>query len=110
MPQTELKVASDDLLPVPVGSPDRHPVAVYLARLAPGSRRSQQAALETISSLLTNGRIGIEELPLAKTRLSAHPGLTGCTGRTIQPGDGKSAPCSSAGRPPRSVATGNDER
>ena len=63
MPQTELKVASDDLLPVPVGSPDRHPVAVYLARLAPGSRRSQQAALETISSLLTNGRIGIEELP-----------------------------------------------
>ena len=63
MSQTELAVASDELLPVPVGNPDRHPVAVYLARLAPGSRRSQKAALETMASLLTGGRIGIEELP-----------------------------------------------
>jgi site-specific recombinase XerD len=63
MPENQLTVASEDLLPVPVGNPDRHPVAVYLARLAPGSRRSQKAALETMASLLTGGRVGIEELP-----------------------------------------------
>jgi site-specific recombinase XerD len=63
MQNTEVAVVSDELLPVPVGNPDRHPVAVYLARLAPGSRRSQKSALETMADLLTGGRIGIEELP-----------------------------------------------
>src|SRR5580704_14614900 len=58
-----LAEAPDDLLPVPVGDPAQHPVAVYLARLAPGSRRSQKGALGTMASLVTSGRIGIEELP-----------------------------------------------
>jgi site-specific recombinase XerD len=58
-----LPESADELLPVPVGSPDRHPVAVYLARLAPGSRRSQQAALATMAGLLTGDRLGVDELP-----------------------------------------------
>ncbi len=59
---------SEDLLPAPVVDPALHPVAVYLARLAPGSRRSQKAALETMADLLTSGRIGIEELPWDRLR------------------------------------------
>src|SRR5664280_1114574 len=58
-----LLVQTDDLLPVPVADPARHPVAVYLARLAPGSRRSQKGALETMSQLFTSDRLGIDALP-----------------------------------------------
>ena len=58
-----LPAVPDDLLPAPVEDPARHPVAVYLARLAPGSRRSQRAALETMAGLLTSDRVGAEELP-----------------------------------------------
>jgi len=58
-----LPAVPDDLLPSPVADPDRHPVAVYLARLAPGSRRSQKAALETMARLLTSDCLGADELP-----------------------------------------------
>lgn len=51
------------LFAVPVSDPSRHPAAVYLTRLAPGSRRSQKAALETMASILSSGRIGTDELP-----------------------------------------------
>ncbi len=53
----------DDFLPIPVDDPDRHPVKVYLARLAPGSRRSQKAALEAMATLLTSGRLKADHLP-----------------------------------------------
>ena len=59
---------SEDLLPAPVVDPALHPVAVYLARLAPGSRRSQKSALETMADILTTGRIGIDELPWHRLR------------------------------------------
>jgi integrase len=38
-----------------VPASDRHPVAVYLARLAPGSRRAMRQALEAIAEVLAPG-------------------------------------------------------
>src|SRR2546427_6052113 len=35
---------------------DRHPVAVYLARLAPSSRRTMHAVLNSIAGLLSDAR------------------------------------------------------
>ncbi len=63
MTDSHLPALSEDLVPTPVANLTRHPVAVYLARLAPGSRRSQRAALETMAGILTTGRLGIDELP-----------------------------------------------
>jgi site-specific recombinase XerD len=63
MIQPHVPKSNEDLAPVPVGDPTRHPVAVYLARLAPGSRRSQRGALVTMARILTTGRVGIDELP-----------------------------------------------
>src|SRR3984893_7807129 len=48
-PRHELAVADKVLL-------DRHPVAVYLARLAPSSRRTMHAALNSIAGLLSDDR------------------------------------------------------
>ena len=42
---------------------DRHPVRVYLARLAAGSRRTMAQALEKIAKLATAGHYSAEELP-----------------------------------------------
>lgn len=49
--------ARDALVPVPRGTLplSRHPVAVYLAGLAPGSRRTQRTALRTIAGIVSWG-------------------------------------------------------
>src|SRR5215210_2794538 len=47
---------------------DKHPAAVYLARLAPGSRRTMATALETIAALLSAGRHTAATLPWHELR------------------------------------------
>jgi site-specific recombinase XerD len=48
--------------------PDRHPVLVYLARLAPGSRRTMRQSLETMVDLLTSGRLTAETVDWSAIR------------------------------------------
>lgn len=50
-------------LPLVVLPSDRHPAAVYLARLAAGSRRTMLGALNTAASLITSGRCDVETMP-----------------------------------------------
>jgi integrase/recombinase XerD len=47
---------------------DRHPVAVYLARLAPSSRRTMRAALDAIAGLLSDDRCDAWSLDWAQLR------------------------------------------
>src|SRR5216683_6923516 len=47
---------------------DRHPVAVYLARLAPSSRRTMHAALNAIAGLLSDDRCDAWSLAWEKLR------------------------------------------
>jgi site-specific recombinase XerD len=49
-------------------SADRHPAAVYVARLAPGSRRAMGQALEVIAGILGHGRATVESFPWASLR------------------------------------------
>lgn len=42
---------------------DRQPALIYLARLAPGSRRTMRTALEAIARLATGGALDADELP-----------------------------------------------
>ena len=92
MADLALSEHTEDLVPVPVGDPARNPVAVYLARLAPGSRRSQRSALETMSRDPQRGSDRHRRAALARASLPAHSGIESCPGRAVQPGYGESPP------------------
>jgi site-specific recombinase XerD len=47
---------------------DRHPAAVYLARLAPGSRRTMTAALHTVAGVLSGGLLDAQTLDWGAVR------------------------------------------
>jgi len=47
---------------------DRHPAAVYLSRLAPGSRRTMRQALDTIAGLLTGGLADAQQIDWSAVR------------------------------------------
>lgn len=68
-------VRSDDATPgvvVAVEAAERDPLAVYLARLGAGSRRTMAAALETVARLLTDGRAGAARLPWWELRYQGY--------------------------------------
>ena len=56
------------LAPVLDAPPDRHPAAVYLARLSPGSRRAMKQALDVVAGILSGGRLDAATLPWATLR------------------------------------------
>jgi len=47
---------------------DRHPAAVYLARLAPGSRRTMRTALNVMAAMLTSGAADAQTLDWSAVR------------------------------------------
>jgi site-specific recombinase XerD len=52
----------------PRGPADRHPAAVYLASLAPGSRRAMRQALDVCAGIISSGRDDAETLDWAALR------------------------------------------
>lgn len=61
-------VRSSDLIPVRNFPVDQNPAAVYLASLAPGSRRTMRQALNSVAALLTGGRAKASNLDWSRLR------------------------------------------
>ncbi len=70
MTETALAPAQDDLalLTVDRVPADRHPAGVYVASLAPGSRRTMRQALDAVAAILTSGQASAETLEWAGLR------------------------------------------
>src|SRR3989454_6766863 len=67
----ETPLAGDEahaLVAVQALQADRHPAAVYIASLAPGSRRTMRQALDVIAGLLTGGCADAETLDWSALR------------------------------------------
>ncbi len=62
-----------------------HPVAVYLARLAPGSRRTMRGALLTIAALLTDGAADCFALPWHLVRYQHAQAIRAALGERYAP-------------------------
>src|SRR5213593_4730577 len=68
-PETLPAVAEADAVVIREAlAPDRHPAAVYVASLAPGSRRTMRQALDTVAGLLTTGQATAETLDWSRLR------------------------------------------
>ena len=69
MPETLPTAAEAHALVAVVALPaDRHPAAVYIASLAPGSRRTMRQALDAVAGILTSGQATAETLDWSALR------------------------------------------
>ena len=86
--------SASELIALPGSHPDQDPARVYLAGLAPGSRRSMAQALGQIARIASNGQAGAEELPWASLRYQHTQAIRAAlrdlisvrTGRPLGPG------------------------
>lgn len=63
-----LAAECDGALSIESARADHHPVAVYLARLAPRSRRTMRQALEVVAGIVGQGALTVEALPWSSLR------------------------------------------
>jgi site-specific recombinase XerD len=74
------------LVPV-AGQPlEQNPAAVYLARLAPGSRRTMRQALDAIAELATSGRCDALTMPWAQLRYQHTQAIRAALAERHKPG------------------------
>jgi integrase/recombinase XerD len=78
-------VGTRDLIRQEALSRDRHPAAVYLAHLAPGSRRTMREALTIIAGLLTSGRCTVETLAWDQLRYQHTAAIRAVLAERYQP-------------------------
>src|SRR5690606_55522 len=70
---------------IPAPEHGTHPVAVYLARLAPGSRRTMRQALDVVAGMLTDGQADAITLPWAHLRYEHTQAVRGRLAERFQP-------------------------
>ncbi len=67
-PAAGAALAQTDAQAAVIDDPSRHPAAVDLARLGPGSRRTMRQALDAVAGLVSGGRHDARTLPWAALR------------------------------------------